>query len=112
MTEKVWGIILIVVAVGSILWGISNYRETTVYEGVIYSLVKPDRNTRAIIRNEKAYSIAWLGGGVILAAIGTILISKVRPTRYIVQFAGQEDQEEESENSSDLEQNATARWKF
>ena len=112
MTEKVWGIVLIVVAVTSILWGINNYRETSVYEGVIYSMVGADRNTRAIIRNEKAYSIACLGGGIILAVIGTILISKVRPNRYIVQIAGDEGQEADCLEPPEPEENNSGRWKF
>lgn len=110
MTEKVWGIVLIVVAVLSILGGINSYRETALYEKVTYSFIGSDRNIRSLFRNEKAYSIAWLGGGIILAAIGTIILSKARPNRYIIHVESEEDREEGI--SVTPENNNQDRWKF
>jgi len=112
MTEKVWGIVLIIVSALSILWGINNYRDTALIEQITHSYVGSDRTSRSLFRNEKAYSIAWLGGGIILAAIGTIILSKARPNRYIVQVEGEEDLGEDLLETPELERNKSERWKF
>ena len=112
MTEKVWGIVLIVVAVLSILWGINNYRETALVEKITNSYIGSDRNSRSLFRNEKAYSIAWLGGGIILAAIGTMILSKARPNRYIVHIEGEEDLGGDCMDPPDIEKDTSGKWKF
>jgi hypothetical protein len=107
MTEKVWGIVLIVVGVLSILWGINNYRDTALYEKITYSFIGSDRNTRSLFNNEKAYSIAWLGGGIILATIGTMILSKVRPNRYIVQVEDEEGLAGDCMDPPEIEKNTS-----
>jgi hypothetical protein len=112
MTEKVWGIVLIVVAVLLILGGISNYRETSLAERITYSLVGSDRNTHSLFRNEKAYSIALFGGGIILAAVGTIILSRARPDRYVVLVEGGKNLAGDRMDPPDVEENTSERWKF
>lgn len=112
MTEKVWGIVLIVVSVLSILWGIENYRGTALAEKITNSYIGSDRNSRSLFRNEKAYSIGWIGGGIILAAIGTMILSKARPNRYIVNVEREEDLAGDCMDPPEIEKDTTGRWKF
>jgi hypothetical protein len=107
MEKKVWGIVLIVVAVGAILGGLSNYRDYSLVEGIVHNF-GIDKQTRALIRNEQAYSIAWIGAGIILAVIGTMILSKVSPNRYIVQI----EDEEDYIDSDEPKKNEPGGWKF
>jgi hypothetical protein len=105
-------IVLIVVAVLLILGGISNYRETALAEKIASSYIGSDRTSRALFRNEKAYSIAWLGGGIILAAVGTIILSKARPDRYVIQVESEKDFAGDRMDPPDVQENVSVRWKF
>jgi hypothetical protein len=107
MEKKVWGIVLIVVAVGAILGGLSNYRVYSLAEGIFNNL-GVDKQTRALVRNEQAYSIAWIGAGIILAVIGTMLLSKVSPNRHIVQIEDAEDYLD----SDEPKENESGEWKL
>ncbi len=107
MEKKVWGIVLIVVAVVAILAGFSNYHDYALAEGMLQNL-GADKQTRILIRNEKAYSIAWIGAGIILAAIGTMILSKAPPNRYIVQI----EDEEAAIDTDKPKENESGRWKF
>ena len=107
MEKKVWGIVLIVVAVGAILGGLSNYRDYSLAEG-IFKNFGVDRQTRALVRNEQAYSIAWIGAGIIFAVIGTMLLSKVSPNRHIVQIEDAEDYLD----SDEPKENESGEWKL
>jgi hypothetical protein len=107
MEKKVWGIILIVVAVGAILGGLSNYRYCSLAEGIANSF-GVEKQTRSIIRNEPAYSIGSIGAGVILGVLGTMLLSKASPNRYIVQI----EDEEDHIDSDEPKENESGEWKF
>jgi hypothetical protein len=113
MAKKVWGIVLIVVAVLTIMGSFHNYREASTYEDVIFSLsgavpgIKKTANVaRAEIRNDKALSIAGIGIGIILAVVGTWLLSNIAPNRYIVRI-------EDAELEAEVEKGEkSVRWKF
>jgi L-asparagine transporter-like permease len=110
MANRVWGIVLIVFSVLVVLGSFINYRDVAASEDLITSLggfVPGGKNIAAMaIRNEKAYSIAGFGLGLILAVIGTMLLSDVSPNRYIVRF---EDDDLETDEADD---GTSGKWKF
>ena len=113
MAKKVWGIVLIVVAVLTIMGSFHSYRVASTYDDAILSLsgaipgIKKAANVaRVEIRNEKALSIAGIGIGIILAVIGTWLLSDIAPSRYVVRI---EDDELEAEVAKGEK---SVRWKF
>ena len=110
MAKKVWGIVLIVVAVLAILGSLSNYHDIAVSEGLITSLSGAipggKKLAAATITNEKAYSIAGFGLGLILAVIGTMLLSEVPPSRYIVRF------DDDKPDTDVFDDDKSGKWKF
>jgi hypothetical protein len=110
MSKKVWGIILIVVAVLAILGSLSSCHYIATSEDFITNLGGTipggKKLAAAAITNEKAYSIAGLGLGIILAVIGTMLLSDIPPSRHVIKF---EDVRPDSDESAD---DKSGKWKF
>lgn len=97
-------------AVFAILGSLNNYREVVAAEGFIRSMSGAFPGGKKIaaaeINNEKAFSIAGIGIGIILAVVGTLLLSDIGPIRYIVRIDNDKLEAEETEFEKPV------RWKF
>jgi hypothetical protein len=110
MEKKVWGIVLIVVGVLAVLGSFSNLHDVAASESLITGISKTvpgvQKYVTTAIRNEKVYSVAGVGLGIIFAVFGTMLLSKAPPSRHIVRIY------DHSIDTDERDDDQPGKWKF